>query len=38
MPAKGTLHTVAAVQIQTVEFALVNMAATWELESRKQTP
>ena len=38
MPAKGILHKIAALQTLAGEPPLVSMIATWEPESRKQTP
>ena len=38
MPIKGILHMVVALQTLLDKPPLVNMAATWEPESRKRTP
>ena len=38
MPAVGKLQRVVMLQTPMVEVPLVSMAATWEHESKKQTP
>ena len=38
MPGKGIFQRDAVLQTLSVDSPLLNMAATWEPESRKQTP